>query len=105
MRMTIHTQGIEVTPDMREHIQMRLRLALSRFGSKIGRLDVHLSDENGPRGGVAERCLLVARLGGRNLVVARTHEDILAAVNDASARLADAASRALARERSTATLV
>jgi ribosomal subunit interface protein len=98
MRLTIHAQGIDLNATLREHIQMRLRTALSRFAPKIGRVDVHLRDENGPRGGVAERCLLRARLGSRNLVVTRTREDIIAAVNDASDRLADAARRALARE-------
>lgn len=34
-----------------------------------------------------------------NLVVTRTREDIIQAVNDASERLADAARRTLARER------
>lgn len=99
MRLSIRAQGIDMTSALREHIQSRLRMALSRFGSKIGRVDVHLRDENGPRGGVAERCLLCAQLGGRSLVVVRTREDIIKAVNDASERLADAARRTLARER------
>lgn len=98
MRLTIHAQNIDLNATLREHIQLRLRTALSRFAPKIARVDVHLRDENGPRGGVAERCLLRARLGGRSLVVARTREDILAAVNDACERLADATRRALARE-------
>lgn len=98
MRLTIHAQGIDMTANLREHIQLRLRTALSRFASKIGHVDVHLRDENGPRGGIAERCLLRAQLGGRNIVVTRTRENIIAAVNDASERLTDAVRRTLARE-------
>lgn len=98
MRLTIHAQNIDLNATLRKQIQHRLHTALSRFSPKIGRVDVHLRDENGPRGGVAERCLLRAQLGSRSLVVTRTREDILAAVNDACERLADAARRALARE-------
>lgn len=43
---------------------------LSRFSDHITRLEVHLSDENGSKAGVNDkRCLLEARLEGRQPVV------------------------------------
>jgi ribosomal subunit interface protein len=102
MRLSIHTQHIELTPELRDYVQTRLRMSLSRWGGRITRVAAHLRDENGPRGGIAERCLLRARVGRRDLVICRTSSDIHAAVNDACDRLADAAQRAIARERLSA---
>lgn len=101
MRLSIHAHHIELTEELREYVQTRVRLALSRWGSQVARVDVYLRDENGPRGGIAERCLVRARVGKRDLVVLRTDADIRGAIRDASERLADAAGRVLARERLT----
>jgi hypothetical protein len=47
--------------------------ALQRFGDRITRVEVHLSDENGPKSGQNEkRCMMEARLSGRQ-PVAVTH--------------------------------
>ena len=46
---------------------------LSRFSEHITRLEIHLSDENGSKHGLNDkRCLLEARLEGRQPIVA-TH--------------------------------
>ncbi len=43
---------------------------LSRFSNHITRIEVHLSDEDGSKGGINDkRCLLEARLEGRQPVV------------------------------------
>lgn len=52
---------------------------LERFSEQITRLEVHLSDENGQKDGLNDkRCLLEARLGGRQPIavvqMANTHE-------------------------------
>ena len=45
--------------------------ALSRFSEHITRLEVHLSDENGSKEGINDKkCLLEARLAGRQPIVA-----------------------------------
>ena len=44
--------------------------ALIRFSEHITRLEVHLSDENGSKGGINDKkCLLEARLEGRQPIV------------------------------------
>ena len=48
--------------------------ALARFSDQITRVEVHLSDENGARGGVEDiRCMMEARLEGRQ-PIAVTHQ-------------------------------
>jgi ribosome-associated translation inhibitor RaiA len=100
MRLLIRTQGIDLTEQLCEHIQNRVRFALSRLGQNVQLVHVHLRDENGPRGGVAERCTLRTQVAGRDLIIERTHSDIRTAVSVASDRLGDAARRALARSQS-----
>jgi hypothetical protein len=47
---------------------------LKRFTNQITRLDVHLSDENGGKGGQNDkRCLLEAHMEGREPLVAKNH--------------------------------
>jgi ribosome-associated translation inhibitor RaiA len=47
--------------------------ALQRFDDRITRVEVHLSDENGPKNGPNEkRCMMEARLKGRQ-PIAVTH--------------------------------
>lgn len=99
MRFQIRSQGIDVTDELQTHIQTRLSFALARLGSQVSQIHIHLRDENGPRGGIAERCTLRTRIGGRELVIERTHRDIRSAISEASDRLGDAARRALARGR------
>lgn len=44
-----------------------LKKELDRFSERITRVEVHLSDENGPKGGQEDRrCLLEVRLAGMN---------------------------------------
>lgn len=101
MRVTIHTQGIPLSDPLVEHIETRVRFALSRLGSSVLQVHVHLQDENGPRGGIAERCTLRTKIGGRTLIIQRTHADIRSAISAASDRLGDAARRALARSHAS----
>ncbi len=65
--------------------------ALGRFSDQITRVEIHLSDENGPRGGAADiRCMMEARLEGRQ-PIAVTHQ--AATVEDA----VDGAAETMAR--------
>jgi ribosome-associated translation inhibitor RaiA len=50
--------------------------ALSRFSSHISRIDVHVSDENGPKEGKDDiKCVIEAKLEGINPIVITNHAD------------------------------
>jgi len=62
--LTIHTA-------YEEQIATGLTQHLERFSNYITRIEVHLSDENGSKSGLNDkRCLLEARLEGKQPVVA-----------------------------------
>mgnify|MGYP001028438236 CR=1 FL=1 len=42
----------------REVVIRRIHFALARFADRIARVNVRLTDENGPRGGIDHRCLV-----------------------------------------------
>lgn len=48
--------------------------ALARFSDQITRVELHLSDENGARGGAEDkRCMMEARLEGRQPIAVTHH--------------------------------
>lgn len=63
--------------------------ALRRFSDHITRLEVHLADENGPKGGENDiRCTLEARLEGRQPIATTHHAGTIAlAVHGAASSL------------------
>ncbi len=53
------------TEALRGPIEERIEQSLSRFSERITRVEVHLNDENGHKGGQDDkRCMLEARLEG-----------------------------------------
>lgn len=94
MKIDIQARDFELTEGLREHVKHRLDFALSQFQDHIRGVVVHLTDVNGPRGGIDKRCSLRVRLNGRlHIVVDETEADFPIAVN----RAADRAKRTLAR--------
>jgi len=58
------------------HIIELLTEELSEFSSQITRLEVHLSDENGPKEGINDkRCMLEARIIGKRPFAVTNHAD------------------------------
>ena len=64
--------------------------ALQRFSDRITRVEVHIGDENGPKGGGDDiRCMLEARLEGRQPIAVTHHATtVQLAVHAASGDLA-----------------
>lgn len=98
MQIEIRTRGIEMTNDIRQHIERRIRFALGRFGAEVDSVLVRLDDINGPRGGVDKRCHIVvvgSRIGA--LTVDERDADMIAVVERALDRAARSARRSLER--------
>lgn len=87
----------------RERLSAELLQALHRFSSHITRVEVHLTDENGPKIGVDEkRCVIEAKMEGRK-PVAVTHFGITAdlAFTGATEKLVKMIESILDRQRDT----
>ncbi len=100
MQVEIHAHGVVLTKDLRAHVEQRLQFALNRFQERVERVAVHLSDINGPRGGVDQHCHLQLRLHGLpDIVVKDTEADIHVAVDRAAQRCGRTLGRYLRRAR------
>jgi regulator of PEP synthase PpsR (kinase-PPPase family) len=82
-----------------ETVESIVRAAVERFANRITRIEVHLSDTNGPKHGDKEkRCVLEARVGGlRPLAVAHEAPNLREAVEGAAEKLHHSLEQALAR--------
>lgn len=81
------------------HIQHVVESALGHLASRVTRVEVHVSDENGARaGGEDKRCMMEARLEGRSPAAVTHHAATLHdAVNGAANKLADLIDHTLGR--------
>lgn len=74
MQILVNTdKHVDAAPDLMERVQDEVLQSLSRFSGQVTRVEVHLSDQNGDKGGAADmRCALEARPAGRT-PIAVTH--------------------------------
>ena len=97
MLINIYGHGLSVTSAIREHVDKRIRFALSRIGHRLRRIDVRLSDLNGPRGGMDKRCLIEVRINRHPpVVVTDVQSDLYSSIDRASARAGRTVMRRLA---------
>ncbi len=101
MNVEIRARGIEMTEPLEQVVQRRVYSALRRFGHRVRRASVQLTDLNGPKGGVDIRCKIEAHLeGGGQVIVHQTRETPFTAVADACEAVARAVRRRSDRLRS-----
>jgi ribosomal subunit interface protein len=97
MQIQVNTdRHIDGTQDLKDRVRDVVARAVERFGERITRIEVHLSDENsGARGGPDDmRCRLEARLAG---VDPMTVSHQAATVDQAVAGAADKLEKLLGR--------
>ena len=82
-----------------ETVESIVHAAVDRFADRITRIEVHLSDTNGPKHGLHQkRCVMEARVGGlRPLAVSHEAPNLLEAVEAAADKLKRALEHAIAR--------
>lgn len=87
--------------DLRELAERRMLFALSRFDDRINRVDLVISDENGPRGGVDKACrIMVSLKGGADVIVRDKDADMATCLSNVAERTGRAVSRALSKRQS-----
>jgi putative sigma-54 modulation protein len=100
MRLEMRGVNFELADALVDHIERRLRFALGRFAARINRLTVHLTDVNGPRGGIDKRCRIAVALVPRGMVMIEgSGQDPFALISDAAKRARRSVRRALERRR------
>ena len=100
MQIHIRACHVELPEILHAQVERRLGFVLGRFGTRIGRVVVRLSDTNGHRGGRDTRCQIDVGLRPSGSVQSEdTDADLFVAVHRAADRVARAVARVLARER------
>jgi len=85
--------------DLRDLTERRARFVLRRVGWLVPRVEVQMSDVNGPRGGIDKRCQVELKTeGAGTVVVASVASQWRAALDKALARAARFLMRAWRRE-------
>jgi ribosomal subunit interface protein len=96
MQFHIQSQSFALTDALRGYAERRLGLALNHARDHIHRIEVRLSDINGPRGGSDKRCQIVVTLGKfPSVVIEDTECDLYVAIDRASERIGRAVARRL----------
>ena len=99
MRVQIRSRDVEVTADLRTHIERRLGFALGRFGERIGLVIVRFSNAGDPQVASAKRCQIDVALRPRHVVGEDNDVDAVAAVNHAAHRVSRSVAHELELER------
>lgn len=100
MLWELKDRGVSRPKDLPDHIERRLRFAVSRFGSRVQKIIVFLQDSNGPRGGIDKVCRVLVKTRGLGVVVASVSDSQwVAAVDRATTRIGHSLSRHLERFR------
>lgn len=100
MRMDIQSQGFVLTEGINDYVTRRLGFGLSYGDAVISRVNVRLSDINGPRGGSDKRCLIEVRLKGvPSVVIEDIEADLYLAIDRAAGRASRSLARRLSRQR------
>lgn len=70
MQVLLSTDNhIDGTDELTARVEGEVRATLDRFADQITRVEVHLNDTNGPKGGDRDlRCMMEARLSGHQPV-------------------------------------
>lgn len=98
MKIQINATNVEVPAAFEEFIENRLHEVLKAFEQQLTRVEVHLKDENGGKGGVDKRCMLEARPRGLDpIAVEFTAADVTDAVRKAADKLKNALSHKLGK--------
>jgi ribosome-associated translation inhibitor RaiA len=101
-RVTGHVRviGAALDQDQREYIGRKLGMKLGKFASSIERVTVRVTDVNGPRGGIDQRCRVKVVLSGLpSVIVARRHATPEAAIDTALRATEESVRRIVGRRR------
>jgi ribosome-associated translation inhibitor RaiA len=100
MRLGIRSENLEITGELRESIERRLRFVLGRFGQQIVRVTVQLADLDSPGKVRGKSCRIAVRLlRSGQVCVEDTESELGTVVDRATARVAQAVDRELKTQR------
>jgi putative sigma-54 modulation protein len=101
MIWALKDNGVSRPKNLPDHIERRLRFALSRFAIRIEKVVVFLHDHNGPKGGIDKVCRVLVKARGCGMIMATVADtDWFVAVDRATSRVGRSVARQIERLRS-----
>lgn len=101
MNTDIRIFDTDLAQALRAYVERRLHFSLSRFGKRVGRVSVRITDLNDLRGGVDKACRVSAEFlpSGKILVQRAVDANLYAAISRATQGIGRAFAKALARKQ------
>ena len=102
MQILVHSdRNLVGGESLRDSVESIVHSELDRFANRITRVEVHVSDSNGPKHGAREKhCVMEAHIGGvRPIAVTNEASTAATAIEGAAQKLARAIEHALGRMR------
>jgi ribosome-associated translation inhibitor RaiA len=100
MLIQVNTDGnVAAHEEFRAQISANVTKTLGHLGERVTRVEVHLGDEDGAKRSANDRrCMMEARIEGRQPIAVTAHASSLdEAVDDAAEKLRDAIEHALGK--------
>ncbi len=88
MLIQVSGKGFELSSELRAEVKERMETALQRFSSRIGRVNVFLADQNGPKNGIDKSLRVIIDLERLPLIVVEEKGDTWHSLLDRSAERA-----------------
>ena len=100
MQIQVNAGDVQSSEAIVNHVTQEVENAMRNLKKRVTRVEVHLRDINGHKGGVDKRCLMEARIAGKKpLAVECDATDLYVAISEASGKLERAVTRSIEREQ------
>lgn len=100
MNLDIQARSFNLTLSLNNYIQRKISASIFSRAEHIRRINVRLSDINGPHGGIDKRChlhVIVPHLP--DVIIEETQDNLYSAIDAAIARTREVLDRKLTRQR------
>jgi putative sigma-54 modulation protein len=94
MKVQVKARHFSLTNELKQYVKKRLKFALDTRYQQVKRVEVMLSDINGPKGGEDKRCQILLKIDGQTDVVV---DDVQSHLYSAIDRAVSRASRSVAK--------
>lgn len=100
MKVQVKARHFSLTKELKQYVKKRLKFALGSRFQQIKRVEVMLSDINGPKGGEDKRCQILLKINGQtDVVVDDVQSHLYSAIDRAASRASRTVSKRVTRLR------
>jgi len=103
MKVLVKARHFSLTKELRQYVKRRLQFALGSRFEQVQRVEVMLSDINGPKGGEDKSCKILLKINGQtDVVVDDVQSHLYSAIDRAAGRASQVVSKRVTRLKNKA---